>query len=102
MREVAEASIIVDSWVVSDGSQSEFLTALDAMYARLEQLDGFLGGAVLEGVDRTRFVTYGRWRSAQDREAAFLDSEIDAMMRRIGGIARTNPHAYSVVRRFGS
>jgi heme-degrading monooxygenase HmoA len=102
MPDAAEPSIVVDTWVVADGSQDEFVAALCQMFARLEQLDGFVRGTLLEGVDRTRFVTFARMRSAREREDAFLDPEIEAMMRRIGGIAHASPHAYSVVRRFGA
>ncbi len=102
MSGASEPSIVVDAWAVSDGSQDEFLAALTAMLERLSGLDGFEEGAIFEGVDRTRFVSYARLRSVRAREAAFLDPEIQAVMRRIDGIARPSPHVYSLVRRFGS
>jgi hypothetical protein len=100
MAEIAEPSVIVDVWVVSDGSQEEFMQALVSLFDRLRVLEGFVDGQILKGVDPTLFVSYATMRSARERDAAFLDSEIRAMMRAIGGIARPRPHSFTIARRF--
>ena len=100
MPETAEPSIIVDVWVVSEGSEEEFMQALVGLFERLRALEGFLDGQILKGVDPTLFVSYATMRSARERDAAFLDGEVRAMMRGIGGIARPRPHSYTIARRF--
>ncbi len=100
MSETVEPSIIVDVWVVSDGSQEEFMDALVGVFERVSALEGFVGGGILKGVDPTAFVSYATMRSASERDAAFMDSEVTAMMRAIGGIARPTPHSYTIARRF--
>ena len=102
MPDAAESSIVVDAWLVQDGSQDELLQGLEAMLERLAELDGFIEGAILQGVDRTRFVTFARMRSAAAREAALLDGEIRSIARGLAGVARPGPHTYSVVRRFAA
>jgi hypothetical protein len=47
-----------------------------------------------------RFVTYARMRSASERDAAFIDSEMQRTLRAIRRIARPDPGAYTVFRRF--
>jgi heme-degrading monooxygenase HmoA len=93
-------SIIVDSWNVPDGYQDEFISALSDVFERLREFDGFLDGQILRGVDRSRFVSYATMRSARERDAAMEDPELRAAARRIGGIARPRPHAYTVARTF--
>ena len=100
MPETSERSIVVDVWLVSDGSQSEFMDALVALIERVRTLDGFVDGQILRGVDPTLFVSYVTMRSARDREAAFLDSEVREMLRAIGGLAHKSPHAYTGARTF--
>jgi hypothetical protein len=98
--ESSDPSIVVDVWHVADGSQEEFMDALVALVERVRALEGFVDGQILKGVDPTLFVSYVTMRSAQDREAAFLDGEVQEMLRAIGGLARQSPHAYTVARRF--
>lgn len=100
MSEPEQESIVVDAWTVADGSQQEFLHELTRMFERLRELDGFLEGQILEGVDPTRFVTFARMRSAHAREAAMLDGDVQATLRRLGGIAHPNLAAYTVLRTF--
>lgn len=100
MSEPRQESIIVDAWAVVDGNQQEFLDELTEMFNYLSELDGFLEGQILEGVDPTRFVTFTRMRSAQAREAVMLDGQVQATLRRLGGIAHPNLAAYTVFRTF--
>jgi len=100
MPDREQPSIIVDAWLVPDGDQREFVAAMVGMFERLRGLEGFVQGEILEGVDPTRFVTYARMSSARAREAAMLDPEVQATMRRVGGIARPNPAAYRIAYRF--
>jgi len=100
MAETAEPSIIVDVWVVPDGSQEEFMDALVALFERVRAMEGFVDGQILKGVDPTVFISYATMRSARERDAAFMDSKVRAMMRSIGGIARPRPHSYTIARRF--
>jgi heme-degrading monooxygenase HmoA len=102
MPDAEQPSIIVDAWRVDDGDQEQFVDALDGLFARLRALDGFIDGAILRGVDPTRFVTYARMRSAGERDAAFIDSEMRDALRTIRGIARPDPGAYTVLRTFSA
>jgi hypothetical protein len=76
------------------------MQALVGLFERLRTLEGFLDGQILKGVNPTLFVTYATMRSARERDEAFLDGELRAMMRTIGGIARSRPHSYTIARRF--
>jgi hypothetical protein len=100
MPDVEESSIIVDAWTVEDGSQQEFLDALVELFGRLRELDGFLEGAIFEGVDATRFVSWARMRSPRERDAALIDSEVRSRMRGIGGLAHRDLGAYKSYRTF--
>jgi len=95
-----EQSIILDLWTVPDGSQEEFMEALVGLFELVRKLDGFLEGQILTGVDSSLFVCYTRMRSAQDRDAALIDPEVEAVRRAIGGIAHPKPHAYTLARTF--
>lgn len=95
-----QPSIIVDAWRVVDGDQDEFVDRLLALFSRLRALDGFIDGEILRGVDPTRFVTYARMRSARERDAALIDSEVKGMLHAIKAIARPDPGAYEVFRKF--
>ncbi len=100
MPDAEQPSIIVDAWRIADGDQEEFIDALVGLLSRLRELDGFIDGQILRGVDPTRFVTYARIRSASERDAAFLDGEVQAVLRTIRRIARPDPSAYTVFRKF--
>jgi heme-degrading monooxygenase HmoA len=100
MPDAEQPSIIVDAWRVADGDQEEFIDALVGLFSRLRKLDGFIDGEILRGVDATRFVTYTRMRSASERDAAFIDSELQGVLRTIRGIAQPDPGTYTVFRKF--
>jgi hypothetical protein len=100
MPDAEQPSIIVDAWRIADGDQEEFIDALVELFSRLRELDGFIDGEILRGVDPTRFVTYARMRSASERDAAFIDSGLLSVLRTIRGIARPDPGAYTVFRKF--
>jgi heme-degrading monooxygenase HmoA len=100
MPDAEQLSIVVDAWRVADGDQEKFIDALVGLFSRLRELDGFIEGEILRGVDPTRFVTYARMRSAGERDAMFIDSEVQSVMRTIRGIARPDPGAYTVFRNF--
>ena len=100
MPDAEQPTIIVDAWRVTDGEQGEFIDELVGLFSRLRELDGFIDGEILRGVDPTRFVTYTRIRSARERDAAFIDSEVRRVLRRIEAIARPDPGSYTALRRF--
>jgi heme-degrading monooxygenase HmoA len=100
MPDVKQPLIVVDAWRVADGDQEKFIDALVGLFSRLRELEGFIDGEILRGVDPTRFVTYARMRSARERDAAFLDSEVQGGLRTIRRIARPDPGAYTVFRKF--
>ncbi len=100
MSDAEQPTIVVDAWRVTDGEQEEFIDALGELFSRLRELDGFIDGEILRGVDPTRFVTYARIRSARERDAAFIDSEVRGVLRRMEGIARPDPGSYTPLRRF--
>jgi heme-degrading monooxygenase HmoA len=98
--DVEQLSIIVDAWRVPDGEQEEFVERLVGLFTRLRELEGFIDGEILHGADPTRFVSYARVRSARERDAAFLDTEVKRRLRRIREIARPDPGSYRALRRF--
>jgi hypothetical protein len=100
MPDAPEQSIILDFWIVPDGSQDEFIGALERLFERLRALDGFLSGQILRGVNPSLFVSCATMRSAPERDAALSDPEVQAATRRIGGIAHPRPHAYTIARTF--
>jgi heme-degrading monooxygenase HmoA len=100
MPDAEQPSIVVDAWHVADGDQAEFIDALIGLFTRLRELDGFIDGEILRGVDPMRFVTYARMRSASERDAAFIDSEVRRTLRTIRAIASADPGAYTVFRKF--
>jgi heme-degrading monooxygenase HmoA len=100
MPDVEDSAIIVDTWTVEDGRQQEFLDALVGLLERLRELDGFLEGAIFKGVDATRFVSWSKMRSSRARDAAVIDSEVQARLRTLGAIARPDYGGYTVFRTF--
>ena len=100
MPDPEQPAIIVDAWRVADGDQEQFADTLVGLLSRLRELDGFIDGEILRGVDPTRFVTFVRMRSARDRDAAFSDSEMRRSLRAIAGIARPDPGSYTLLRKF--
>lgn len=100
MPDAEQPSIIVDAWRVADGDQEEFVDALVGLFSRMRELDGFIEGEILRGVAPTRFVTYARMRSAGERDAAFIDSQVQSALRAIRRIAQPDPGSYTVFRRF--
>lgn len=100
MSNTEQPSIVVDAWRVADGDQEEFIDALVGLFSRLRELDGFIDGEILRGVDPTRFVSYARMRSASARDAAFIDDEVRGALRMIRRIARPDPGVYTVFRKF--
>jgi heme-degrading monooxygenase HmoA len=100
MPDAEQPSIIVDAWRVTDGNQEELIDALVGLFSSLRERDGFIDGEILRGVDPTRFVTYARMRSASERDAAFIDSEVQRVLRTVRGIARPDPGSYTVLRKF--
>jgi heme-degrading monooxygenase HmoA len=91
----------VNAWVVSDGQQEEFVEAIVRLFDHLRTLEGFIEGALLEGVNPTRFVSYTRLRSVEDRQRLFDDSEVKVLLRSAVQTARADLHRYRVVRAFG-
>ncbi len=73
---------------------------LTTAFERLAAFDGFVDGQILRGVNPSLFVSYATMRSASDRDAAMADPVFGEAARRLGGIARPRPHAYTVVRTF--
>ena len=94
-------ALLVNVWVVSDGSQTEFVEAITSLYDYLCSTEGFIGGALLAGADPTRFISYARLRSRQDRQRLLVDDEVSARLRAMSQIARADLHSYSVLREFG-
>jgi heme-degrading monooxygenase HmoA len=93
-------ALLVNSWHVSDGAQDEFLGLLEELFEYLQGLRGFVEGAVLRGVDPTRFVTYTRMRSRQDRQRAREDAEVSELLRAARRIAISDLHNYEVLHSF--
>jgi len=94
-------AVFVNAWVVTDGCQEEFVEAIDGLFKRARQLDGFLEGELLRGVNPTRFVSYARMRSERDRQRLLDDREFSARLQTAGQIARSDLHSYEVLRAYG-
>lgn len=90
-------AVVMDAWVVSDGSQDEFVATIRGLLEHLRTQEGFLDGAVLRGVNPTRFVSYARLRSPADAQRVFSDPEVSARMREASRVARADLHRYDVL-----
>lgn len=93
-------ALLVNCWHVSDGDQDELVELLNELFEYLRGLCGFVEGAVLRGVDPTRFVTYARMRSREDRQRARDDAAVSELLRAAGRIAMPDLHSYEVLRSF--
>jgi hypothetical protein len=101
IRTTTGAAIIVNAWVVSDGYQDEFIATILGLFEHARTLDGFVAGELLRGANPTRFVSYLRMRSAQDRQRLIDDGEVAGLLRAAGRIARPDLHSYDVLQAFG-
>lgn len=99
--DATSGALLVNVWVVSDGSQTEFVEAIVGLYEYLRSTEGFIGGALLAGADPTRFISYARLRSSQDRQRLLADGEVSARLRAMSRIARADLGSYAVLREFG-
>lgn len=90
-------AILVNAWVVSDGSQDEFVTRIRALLEYLRVQEGFLDGAVLRGVNPMHFLSYVRLRSPADRQRLLADPEVTARLRAASRVARADVHSYDVL-----
>ncbi len=100
MPQTPEQAIILDVWTVPEEDRDEFMGAIVEMFERLREMDGFIEGQILRGANPSLFATYARMRSAPERDAALIDSGLQAMMRRVRGIAEPKPHSYTVAQAF--
>jgi heme-degrading monooxygenase HmoA len=98
--EAAGPSLTMNSFEVSDGSQDELLGGLERLLACIQERPGFLEGALLESVDRTRVVTLVRMRSEADRIAAMEDRRVRAALRSLEQLGRSEIKRYELVRTF--
>jgi heme-degrading monooxygenase HmoA len=96
----ASSAVIMNSWVVMDGDQEEFVEAIVRLLDRLRTLDGFIEGELLQGVNPTRFVSYVLMRSARARQYALDSSEVRTLTRAAAAFGRPDLHSYDVVRVF--
>jgi len=95
------SAILVNVWVVWDGYQQEFVETIVGLFEYARTFDGFIAGEVLRGANPTRFVSYLRMRSAEDRQRVLNDSEVAAFLRTAERIARPEVHTYDVLHAFG-
>jgi heme-degrading monooxygenase HmoA len=94
------SAIILNSWVVMDGDQEEFVETMVRLLDHVRTLDGFIEGELLQSVNPTRFVSYVRMRSALARQHALNSSEVRTLMRAAAAFGRPDLHSYDVVRVF--
>ena len=97
---VPGGALLVNAWIVEDGVQDEFLERIQELFERLRTHEGYLEGAVLRGTNPTRFISYVRMRSVEDRRRLLDDGEAGAVLRGLEQIARADVHSYSVVHQF--
>jgi heme-degrading monooxygenase HmoA len=90
-------ALLVNAWVVTDGNQEQFIERIEQLFEHLRTLDGFLEGAVLRGVNPTRFISYMRLRSVRDRQRIFDHSETENFLRAVEGIAHADLQSYDVL-----
>lgn len=93
-------AFLVNAWHVSDGEQDGFVEVLVGLYEHLRAVDGFVEGAILSGANPTRYVSYVRMRSAEDRQRLFDDERVWALLHALDPIARADLHSYDVLRSF--
>lgn len=95
-------AFLVNAWVVRDGDQDEFVSLIEVLFDHLRTLEGFIEGAILRGVNPTRFVSYARMRSPQDRQRLFDDKEVSTLLRAVDAIADTDLHSYDILRSYAT
>jgi heme-degrading monooxygenase HmoA len=95
-----EPSITVNTWRVADGRQEELIELLLSAFEHMSGQDGFLLGRILQGVDRTRFVSYAHLRSPADRDRAMDDRAVRTALRSAETIAHPHLHNYELLRAF--
>ena len=100
MSDTREQAIVLDLWTVSEDDRDEFMAAMVGLFERLRELDGFIEGQILTGANPSLFATYARVRTAAERDAALIDPQVQALMRRLRQIAKPKPHAYTVAQSF--
>lgn len=95
-------AVLVISWYVSDGHQGEFVESLEDLFEYLRGVRGFVEGAILRGVNQTRFVTYATMQSPQDRQQVLEDAEVSKLLWAARRIAADDLHSYEILHSFGA
>jgi hypothetical protein len=98
--EAAGPSLTMDIFEVSDGSQDALLQGLERLLDCLQSRPGFVGGELLESVDRTRVVALMRMRSEGDRIAAMEDRRVRTALRTLEQLGRSETKRFELVRTF--
>jgi heme-degrading monooxygenase HmoA len=74
---------------------------VDLLVTGVEQVmgkqPGYVAGNVHRSLDGTRVAVYGQWRTREDFQALFGNSEAAAHMRRVRELASFEPVLYEVV-----
>ncbi len=95
-----KSALIVNTWVVEDGRQKEFVDGLISLLEHLRSVEGFEQAQILKGTNPTRFVSMATMRSTQDRQRAIEDHQTRALLRGLQRIARSDHDSYTVLRGF--
>jgi heme-degrading monooxygenase HmoA len=93
-------ALLVTAWHVTDGEQDGFVEILEGLYEQMRTMDGFVEGAILRGVNPTRYISYVRLRSAEDRRRLREEDQVLAALRALAPIARAELHSYDRLRSF--
>ncbi len=97
MARPTEESLVIDDWAVPDGNQQELIAGLRGLYEHLRRRDGFIEGQIYESVDRTRVLSFARFRSAADRQRAFKDPAVGSAERALQKVACEHLHMYEPI-----
>lgn len=100
MTDQPRAATVIDVWTVPDGSQPDVVSALNSLYELLILRDGFIEGAIYESKDRTRIISWSRYRSARELQGALDDPTIAAVTRKLRGLAHQDLHEYEPIHVF--
>ena len=97
----AEPALIVNTWVVQDGAQEEFVGGLVELFEHLGGLPGFLGGQILQGSNPTRYISMATMGSGPERRSAIEEPKTRELLRSLRRMAHPDAESYTALRGFG-
>jgi heme-degrading monooxygenase HmoA len=99
-EQTQDAGLIVNAWSVQDGLQDQFVADLTDLLEHVRSVTGFVHGQILQGSNRTRYISVVVMRSTLERDRALEDHETRRRLRDLRRIARADVHDYVPLRQF--